>query len=409
MRDFEVVLYGATGFVGRLTAAELLRAAPAGSRIALAGRDEARLRAVAGELGRPDLPVVVADAFDADALARLARRTSVVISTAGPYTKYGLALVGACAHAGTHYVDLNGEVLFHRDTIDLFDAAAKASGATIVHACGFDSVPSDLAVLLAADVARDAGAGELLQTVFHVVDFSGGLSGGTIDALRTQIDASRHAPRTPGRSASDPYALSPDRDAEPEPRTRRHGTVWLESSADTRQFAAPFFMARYNEQVVRRSNALLGWRYGRGFRYREVHDTGRGVSGLIKGVAVAAALPGFVLALATPGLRQVADRLLPAPGDGPSEQARARGRYRVEVHADTTTGARVVATVADDRDPGYGGTAVLLTRAALALAAGEGLATGVSTPAAALGQPYAQRLREAGLTLESAVEAVQNA
>ncbi|MDN5563168.1 MAG: saccharopine dehydrogenase NADP-binding domain-containing protein [Luteococcus sp.] len=402
-RDFDIIVFGATGYVGRLIAAELLRSAPEGTRLALAGRDDSRLRQAAQGLGHPQLPVVVADAFDAQALSRMAARTTVVVSTVGPYVKYGMATAGACAAAGTHYVDLNGEVLFARDVIDAFDRPARSSGATLVTACGFDSVPSDLGVLVAATTAREAGAGELLGTTMHLRSFSGGMSGGTIDALRTQIDASRHGVRTPGRSSSDPYALSPDRDAEPEPRGRRNSVIWLETSGDTREFAAPFFMARYNEQVVRRSNALLGWAYGRGFRYREAQDTGKGAKGLVKALGIGAALPAFVISLATPGLRQVADRLLPAPGQGPSEESRANGHFTIEVHADTTGGQRVVATVADERDPGYEGTAVMIGEAALALAAGQGLTTGVSTPAAALGLPYAQRLRERGFTITGAV------
>ncbi|MEL4505826.1 saccharopine dehydrogenase NADP-binding domain-containing protein [Luteococcus sp. H138] len=402
-REFDVIVFGATGFVGRLIADELLRSAPTGTRVALAGRDEAKLRALAAQTGHPELPLVIADAFDADSLGRMAQRTAVVISVVGPYVKYGMATAGACAAHGTHYVDLNGEVLFARDMIDTFDAPAKASGATLVNACGFDSVPSDLGVLAAATAAREAGAGELLATTMHVRSFSGGMSGGTIDALRTQIDSSRHGVRTPGRSSSDPYALSPDRDAEPEPRNRRNSFVWLESSADTREFAAPFFMARYNEQIVRRSNALQAWAYGRSFRYRELHDTGKGLKGLVTGLGIAAALPAFVASLATPGLRQVADRVLPSPGDGPSEQARAKGHFTIEVHADTTSGRRVVSTVADQRDPGYAGTAVMISQAALALAAGEGLATGVTTPAAGLGEPYAARLRGQGFTITAEV------
>lgn len=403
-REFDVVLFGATGYVGRLIATELLDAAPDASRVALAGRDEQRVRAVAAEVGHPGLACLVADAFDAEELARLARRTRAVINVAGPYAKYGMAMAGACAQNGTHLVDLNGEVLFARDVIDAYDAAAKASGASLVTACGFDSVPSDLGVLVAADAAREAGAGELLSTTMHVRSFSGGLSGGTIDALRTQVDSSRHGVRTPGRSSSDPYALSPDRDAEPEPRGRRTSVAWLEQNADVREFTAPFFMARYNEQVVRRSNALLGWRYGRGFRYREVHDAGRGAAGLARAVGIACALPAFVTALATPGLRQVADRVLPSPGQGPSEQARARGHFTVEVHADTTSGRHVVSTVAARQDPGYGATAVMVSQAALALASGEGLATGASTPAVALGQPYAARLRRKGFTIDARVD-----
>ena len=406
-RRFDIVLFGATGYVGRLIAAELVRVAPDRARIGLAGRDATKVTEVARAVGLPDASVVVADAFDARSLDAMAREARVVIATVGPYTKYGAGAVRACVAAGTHYVDLNGEVAFARETADQYDEAAKAAGISVVTACGFDSVPSDLGVLLAAEAAREADAGELGQTTLHVRELVGGLSGGTVDALRTQIRAGRtRRPAGTRRtwSASDPYALSPDRAAEPEPRPRHRGSVWLETSADTGEFAAPFAMARYNAQIVRRSNALLGWRYGRGLRYREVHDTGRGARGLVRGLGSAAVLPAFVIALATPGLGRVADRVLPAPGEGPGEKLARTGRFRMEVHATTSSARRVVATVADRREPGYRGTAVMIAQAALALLGGEGLATGVSTPAAALGMPYVERLRAQGFTLDVVVE-----
>ena len=400
-RDFDVIVFGATGYVGRLIAAELASQAPDRGRIALAGRDAERLGRVAAEVGVRD--TIVVDAFDEPALARMAGRTRVVLSTVGPYAKYGRATVAACVESGTHYVDLNGEVAFARETIDAHDQAARAAGVSVVLACGFDSVPSDLGVLLAAEAAREAGAGELLGVTAHVTELVGGLSGGTIDALRTQIDSGRERTGTRDWSASDPYALSPDRDAEPEPRGTFRGGVLLESAAQTGQFAVPFLMARYNQQVVLRSNALLGWRYGRGLRYREVRDTGSGARGALKAVGTLAGLGAAGGALRTRALRPVVDRILPAPGEGPSERARARGRFRMEFHAETTGGPRVVATVGARRDPGYGGTAEMISQGALALAAGESLSAGVTTPAVALGLPYAQRLRGQGFTLDASV------
>lgn len=400
-REFDIVAFGATGFVGGLIAEELGRLR-GGPRIALAGRDVARLVEVCARVGVRDH--IVADAFDPGALARLAARTRVVLSTVGPYSKYGHDVVAACVARGTHYVDLNGEVAFARHVIDAHDAAARAAGISVVLSCGFDSVPADLGVLLAAQAARDAGAGELLGTTAHVRELVGGLSGVTIDALRTQIDSARGRRGQRDWSASDPYALSPDRDAEPEPRGTFRGGVILEVAAVTGEFAVPFLMARYNQQIVARSNALLGWRYGRGLRYREEWDTGRGALGAARAVGLLGALGVAGAALRARALRPVTNRVLPAPGEGPGERARARGRFRYEVHAQTTGSAPVVSTVAARRDPGYGGTAVMIAQGALALAAGEALDSGVSTPAVALGLPYAQRLREQGFELTARVE-----
>ncbi|HEX2705300.1 MAG TPA: saccharopine dehydrogenase NADP-binding domain-containing protein, partial [Candidatus Lustribacter sp.] len=161
-RELDLVLFGATGFVGELIAEHLVETAPDGVRVGLAGRSQARLRDLRVDLGprASDWPLIVADASEGDSLVALAARARVVASAVGPYAKYGMALVEACAAAGTHYCDLTGEVLFVRRSIDAYDALAKVSGARIVHACGFDSIPSDLGVFATAARARADGQGE---------------------------------------------------------------------------------------------------------------------------------------------------------------------------------------------------------------------------------------------------------
>lgn len=405
-REFDIVVVGATGFVGRLICDHLAAAAPADAKIALAGRSLERLHRLQETLPAPAdrWPLVVVDTLDEQAVAELAARTTVVLTTVGPYAKYGLPLVTACAAAGTHYVDLTGEVLFHRDSIDAADADAKRTGARIVHSCGFDSIPSDLGVWLTAATAREAGAGELGQTTLHVRSLKGGMSGGTLDSMRTQVDRAK-ADRALARVAVDPYALSPDRDAEPEPRGRA-GRVVLERSGDTGSWSAPFFMGSYNEPLVRRSNALQDWAYGRGFRYREVQDTGRKPQSAIVAGALAVAVPALVAGLAAKPTRLVLDRLLPKPGDGPSEKSRAAGRFAMQIHATTTDQRRVVTTVGAPYDPGYDGTAVMIGQAALALAFDTDRlpdAAGVLTPATGIGQPLVDRLQRNGFQLDSEI------
>lgn len=223
-RDLDVIVFGATGFVGKLTTQQLLRSAPEGTRLPLAGRDREKLRRTAEEIGAGHLPVVVADASDEASLTAMVERMKVLISTVGPFARHGRPVVAACAKAGTHYVDLTGEVLFTRDTIDACDEAAQESGATLVLSSGFDCVPSDLGVLLAADAAAEAGAGELLVTTAHIRHMVGGFSGGTYATMLDQVDTARHD-QYAAAVIADPYALSPDRSAEPEqsraPRTRR--------------------------------------------------------------------------------------------------------------------------------------------------------------------------------------------
>jgi short subunit dehydrogenase-like uncharacterized protein len=394
-REYDVALYGATGFVGALVAAHLAEHAPPGTRIALAGRSRDRLAALGNGLpGGPDWPLVQADAEDPASLAALARAARVVATTVGPYARHGLPLVEACAQAGTHYADLTGEVLFVRRAIDRFDAVARESGARIVHACGYDSIPSDLSVYLLHERAAADGAGGL-RDVQLVATVRGGFSGGTLDSMRGVIDEVRRDPAA-RRLAADPFALSPERAAEPDtPQPRRTGIV---RAADG-TWLAPFVMASYNTRIVRRSNALLGWAYGRDLRYTEVMGCGRGVVGAATAVAATVGLPAFLAAMSAAPTRAVLDRVLPAPGTGPSPEARARGWFRMAVHAETEDGRRYRADAHGAGDPGYAATAVMLGQSALTLALDEErlpARAGSLTPATALGEVLVERLRRAG-------------
>src|SRR4051794_15988877 len=403
MSDHDIVVYGATGFVGRLTARYLADHALDGARIALGGRSRRRLEEARDELGpkAADWPLVEADSQDEAAVAALARSAKVVATTVGPYAKYGMPLVAACAAAGTHYADLAGEVLFMRRSIDTADGPARQSGARVVHTCGFDSIPSDLGVLLLHRRAEQAGAGGLRDTTLVVRGLRGGPSGGTIDSMRGAIDEAR-ADAAARRLMLDPYSLSPDRDAEPELGGERDPLGVIHDD-ELGGWLAPFVMGVVNTRVVRRSNALLGYAYGRELRYRELMLGG----GLPLGPAKAAAIAGGVAALAA-GLsftptRVVLDRVLPDPGEGPSEEQRDKGFYVIDTHARTSEGAKLVCRIRADGDPGYKATAVMLGEAALALALdGDRLpdAAGVLTPATAMGEVLVDRLRAAGHTYE---------
>ena len=351
-RPYDLVLHGATGFVGRLTAAHL--AANAGSaRVALSGRSPAKLERLRDEL-RVDWPLLVTDAASADDVAALAQSATAVASTVGPYAKYGMPLVRACAAAGTAYADLCGEVLFVRDSIDAVEEQARHTGARIVHACGFDSVPSDLGVLLLHQQVAADGAGSLEDTLLVVRSVRAGISGGTIDSLRTQQDEVKAHPDR-RRVVSDPYALSPDRDIEPRSGSGRDlPPPHREPLVDA--WVAPFVMAPFNSRIVRRSNALLGHAYGPAFRYHEVLGVGRGAFAPVRAGAVTAGLAALSGGMSFPPTRWVLDRLLPEPGSGPSERTRRTGHFRIEVIGTTSTGARYTATVAAKGDPGYAAT-----------------------------------------------------
>jgi short subunit dehydrogenase-like uncharacterized protein len=276
-REFDIVVYGATGFVGKLTA-EYLAKAGGYARIALAGRSAERLRAVRETLGAAaqSWPILQADALSPSTLDAMAARTQVVITTVGPYTRYGLPLVAACAAAGTDYADLTGEAMFVRNSINLYHKQAADTGARIVHACGFDSVPSDLSVYALYRRARDDGSGELENTDFVVRSFRGGLSGGTIATMLEVMNTASSDPDA-RRQLTDPYTLSTDRGVEPE-LGRQPDLPWRRGRAIAPEldgvWTTGFLMAPYNTRIVRRSNALLDWAYGRRFRYTESMSVG---------------------------------------------------------------------------------------------------------------------------------------
>ena len=407
-REFDVVLYGATGFVGRLTAEYLVRQAPKEARIALAGRSKDKLERVRAEIGgaAQAWAVVVADAGDDAALAALARRTTVVATTVGPYAAYGMPLVRACAQAGTHYADLTGEVLFMRRTADELHDVAASSGARIVHACGFDSIPSDLGVLVLHDRVSRETADDLTGTTLAVTAVRGGLSGGTFASMKGML-AEIAADPAARKIVEDAYSLSPARDKEPD----MVNPGWVRESdlrrvvhdTDLDMWLAPFVMEAANSRVVRRSNALQDWAYGQRFRYREVMGF-RGPTAPLKAAGLMGGLAAFMGAMAVPATRSLVDRVLPEPGEGPSEKTRANGFFRIEIATTTSAGARYVCRVEAKGDPGYAATSVMFAESALALALdGDRLPprAGVLTPATAIGLPLADRLRAQGFTFDA--------
>lgn len=409
-REFDLVLYGATGFVGSLTAEYLARAGGA-ARIALAGRSVEKVRAERATLGEAARcwPIIEADAGSPESLLAMAKRTRVVVTTVGPYTRYGLPLVAACVQAGTDYTDLTGETPFIRDSVEQFHKQAADAGVRIVHSCGFDSVPSDLTVYALHDRVRADGEGELTETNMVVREFVGGASGGTLASI---LEARRAMSGDPDvrRAMLDPYTLSTDRSAEPDLGEQsdaplRRGAQIAPELAGT--WTGAFIMAAENSRIVRRSNALQDWSYGRTFRYAEQMSAGPSVVAPLKAAVSTAALSG-VLGL---GMRYanklpagMLDRILPKPGTGPSESELAKGRYRIETYTTTTTGARYRAVIAQQGDPSYTATAVMLGESGLALALDRDKLSnlrGVLTPAAAMGDALLTRLPAAGATLET--------
>ncbi len=409
-RELDIVLYGATGFVGTLTAQYLAKAG-AGARIGLAGRSPDKLLAVRDALGEAaaDWPLITADASSPSSLNDMAARTRVVVTTVGPYAKYGLPLVAACAAAGTDYADLTGETMFVRDSIDAYHKQASDTGARIVHSCGFDSVPSDLTVYALYKQALADGTGVLGDTNFVVRRFAGGVSGGTVASM-LEVMSTVSADPEARRELNDPYTLTTDRGAEPD-LGHQSDTPWRRGREIAPEldgvWTGAFVMGAPNSRIVRRSNALLDWAYGRTFRYAETMSMGSSVVAPVA-AAMGTAANAAVLSLGSRFFnklpRAAIDRVVPKPGTGPSERARENGHYTVETYTTTTSGARYRATMAQSGDPGYKATSVLLGECALALALDRDALSdlrGVLTPAASLGDALLARFPAAGVTLET--------
>ncbi|AVM01676.1 enoyl-ACP reductase [Gordonia iterans] len=408
-REFDVIVYGATGFVGELTARYLAEQAPDGTRIALAGRSETKLAGVRRRLPEraSSWPLVIADSDSPASLDAMCARTQVVCTTVGPYLRYGENLVIAAASAGTDYVDLTGEVPFTRFTIDKADELAKGTGARIVNSCGFDSVPSDLGAYLLYKKVSEEGAGTLGETTMVLRSFRGAVSGGTIDSVRVIAEQAKDPeqrrlllnPRAlssgPGEleqvgPSAEPSDISPVDAKKVDPSLR--GTL------------APFFMASYNTRVVRRSNALLDDAYGPGFRYQETMNVG-GMP-ILSTLAAGAVAVGTGIGLAAMSFRptrSLLDRILPKPGDGPDEGAQEAGHFTTQTFTRTSDGRRFRSQMRAHGDPGYRATAVMLGESALALALDRDKLpdrAGALTPAVAMGDVLIDRLREAGFVLE---------
>ncbi len=401
-RDHDLVVYGATGFTGRLVAAYLAKHAPAQLSIALAGRSESKLAQIRDDIGGRALqfPLVVANSDDATSLGAMAASTRALITTVGPYAKYGLPVVAACAEAGTNYCDLTGEVLFMRDSIDQFDTVARSNKARIVHSCGFDSIPSDLGVLaLSLALAADDPTARMQRTRLIVMAAKGGISGGTIASGFNELDRTRDDPRA-AKILADPYSLSPDRSTEPADGDSDPRSAIRDDIVGT--WAAPFFMGPINSRVVRRSNALADYAYGTQFRYAEYMATGDGVGGRLAASGIALGMAAGEAAMNLSPLRALAEKVLPEPGSGPGDATRAKGYFRILLHTRSTAGVPYRAKVAAKGDPGYAATAMMLATTGVTLA-GDGLPRtyGVLTPATGIGDLLITNLKLAGMTIEA--------
>lgn len=400
---YDLVVFGATSFVGRILTRYLLDTYGLNRELswAIAGRSEARLTGLKGDLGpaAQDLPVVIADASDDQSLAALCQQARVVVSTVGPYALYGEPLVRACVDTGTDYCDLTGEVQWIRRMIQRYEAQAQASGARIVHCCGFDSIPSDLGVWFLQQQAEQTFGRPCQDVRMRVKVAKGGLSGGTVASM---INIAREAASDSAlrKELANPFSICP-----PEHRSEARQPSLKSPQYDPTfdAWLAPFVMGAINTRVVHRSNALMQARYGREFTYDEAMMTGRGLAGRARAYGVTAALAAFFAASALRPSRWLLEKWVPQPGEGPSPEAQEAGFYDLRFVGRTEDGRTLITKVTGDRDPGYGSTARMLGEAAMTLAFDipADQAGGFWTPASLLDGALLERLRSrAGLSFE---------
>lgn len=396
-REFDLIVFGATSFVGQILTRHLAERG-AGVNWAIAGRNADKLASVADEAD-VDVPQIVADAADGAAMRALAERTKVVASTVGPYALYGSPLVAAVTATGTDYCDLTGEPQWMRRMIDEHHDAAVASGARVVHACGFDSIPSDLGVWFTQQRAQEQFGQPCRSIALRVKAMKGGASGGTIaSGLNLIEEASGDADLR--KLLADPYALAP---ADLRSGPRQPNVTYPQRDGASGQWIAPFIMAAANTRVVQRTHALLGRPWGPDFLYDEAMMVGSGVTGALKASAVAGGMGAFAGMAAFGPSRSLLKKVLPDPGEGPSPEAQEAGFFDLRLYGRTADGGEIVTKVTGDRDPGYGSTAKMLAESALAfldLPRGE-VGGGFWTPATAFGDLLIERLEaEAGLTFD---------
>lgn len=402
-RDFDIVVYGATGFTGTLVAEYLARRYGVGDDLkwAIAGRSASKLQAVKEELGdqAQTLETIVADSSDGDALAAMAARTRVVLTTVGPYALYGSNLVAACVEAGTDYCDLAGEVQWIRKMVDQHHERAQETGARIVNCCGFDSIPMDIGVFFLQQEAMQRHGTFCKSIALYVKATKGSASGGTLASMMNLVQEARRD-RNIARVLADPYALNPEGERTG-PDARDQENAIYDPAPDA--WTAPFVMATVNTRVVRRSHALAGYPYGRNFTYREAVLTGKGTGGWLKGSIMTVSIGALIAGISMSPTRELLQKfILPKPGEGPDREARENGFFNLMQIGELPDGTSMRSRITGDRDPGYGSTSKMLAEAAVCLAKDQPeSAGGVLTPAAAMGAPLLARLREnAGLTFD---------
>jgi short subunit dehydrogenase-like uncharacterized protein len=397
-REFDVVIWGASGFTGKLVVEYLYTKYSSNRDLkwAIAGRDFSKLELIRTEIADTKVPIIIADSNDMVSLNNMTKRTKVICTTVGPYAKFGSNLVTSCVDNQTHYCDLAGEVQWIRKMIDSHHDRAKANGTKIVNSCGFDSIPSDMGVYFIQKKSIEIFKKRAKHIKMRVAGINGGISGGTYASLsNVNKEAFKH--KDIFEVVINPYGLNPIGDPKGLDKYDLRKIIYDKAS---NSWIGPFVMAAINTKIVRRSNALNGYLYGKDFMYDEATLSGRGLKGKLK--AYMSVIPLALLMSAKPGsfLKKIIDAILPKPGQGPDRKNREKGFYNLRFYIKLEDESNTFAKVIGDMDPGYGSTSKMLGETAVCLA--KDLlpnSSGVLTPSVAMGDALLNRLQKnAGLT-----------
>ena len=398
LREFDIIIWGASGFTGRLVTLYLFNKYGINRDLkwAMGGRDLIKLKRVRDEVADSNVPLVIADSNDKVSLLNMVKRTKVICTTVGPYAKYGSKLVEACIKSHIHYCDLSGEVQWMYKMINRHHELAKVNGSKIVHSCGFDSIPSDMGVYFIQREAKAKRGSKAQEIKMRVAAISGGISGGTYASLSLVLEEAQKD-KMVYKILTNPYSLNHINEQIGKDKSDLKSVIFDKAS---QSWIGPFLMAGINTKIVRRSNSLSSYAYGKDFRYNEATIYGKGLLGRLKGLL--SAIPIGLIMSARPGslLKKSLDIFLPIPGEGPTKKKIEKGFYNLRFYITLEDRSSAFAKVTGDMDPGYGSSSKMLAESAVCLAKDKlSNTSGILTPSVAMGESLLKRLeKNAGLT-----------
>ena len=398
MKQFDIIIWGASSFTGQLVT-EYIFNKYGSSKIkwAIAGRNLDKLEKVRSQVADENIPIFIADSFDEDRLLQLVKKTKVICSTVGPYSLYGTKLVRLCVENSINYCDITGEAQWIRTLIDNFHDEAKSKKIKIVNSCGFDSIPSDMGVYFIQNKIKKTCKNYAKSIKMRVAGIRGGISGGTYGSINNLLKEA-YADKSVFKILNNPYGLNPKDKMEGMDKKDLRKIIF---DKESNSWIYPFIMAGINTKIVRRSNALSNFQYGKDFRYEEAMMSGKGISGFFK--AILAVFPLAMVGLNPKSfLKKIVNLFMPKPGEGPGFEKRKNGFYNLRFYITTDDNRKAFAKVIGDSDPGYGSTSKILAQSALCLAFDDLPDNyGVITPSHSMGNKLLKRLIDnAGLTFK---------